>query len=636
MPPGIAAEGRDWLLAALCAPLGARIVGYDRRNACGWLLLAVGVLGAIAVGTSLAAAGPAAWVRGWIWWPGYGLLVLVAALFPDGRPASRRWRPVVAGLAATVVAGTVALASLVARTPELLRGADVGHGWDRRLFLAATVALVVGGLLAVASVIARVSRSATRGPLLWAAGNAALLVAALLLEAVGNVPAAWLVGVLAVPVATVVGVVRYGLYDIDLLVHRALLHGVLTVFVVVVYCAAVTITARLLPSAAVPAAVAVCVVVLLPVGQRVRHLLDRRLYGRQPYELLTDLGRSAGAVEVDHLLATLAERLCTGLLVPYAAIRLDVAEACHGRRRPWPVTEVPIIHQGAAVGLLVVQQRAPDESWTRRDRALLADLGHQLGPIAASVRLDHELRTAHGSLLHARAEEARRLQRDLHDGLGPTLLGVRLLARAGRARASADEAARQTWDEVEQGLAGATTEVRRILSGLGPAALDRGLGAALHAVVHRHRTEELRIDLDVSADLTGLPAAVEVAAYRVVDEALANVVRHARARTATVVVTRTGGAMQIMVADDGSGGATDRPGGIGLGSLRERCRQLGGTLTIASRSPGTVLTATLLDGVDQLPELGEPPAAAPRVRIQASAVCADGCGRNSSGPPARE
>jgi signal transduction histidine kinase len=593
---GVPAEGRDWLLAALCAPLGARIAGYDRRNPIGWLLLAVGVLGALTVLTSLAAGGPAAWVRGWAWWPGYGLLVLAAALFPGGRPSSPRWRPVVAVLAGAVAAGTAALAWLVGRVPGVLTGASVGGGWDRVVFLAATAVLLVGGVLAAVSVAMRIRRAATRGPLLWAAASAGLLAAALLLDTVQGVPAAWLAGVLAIPVAATVGVVRYGLYDVGLLVHRGLLYGLLTVAVVVLYAGAVTATTWVAPGAATPVAVAVAAVALLPLRQRLQSRLDRLLYGTRPYDLVTGVGRRAGQVAADRLLDALAEQVGTGLRVPYVALEVDHARAVYGRRRSWPVTRIPLTHHGGTPGRLVVQHRGPDEPWTRRDRALLADLADQLGPIVASVRLREE----RGAAAHALAEESRRLQRDLHDGLGPALFGARMLVRVGRA--GTGETAVAAWDELDAELAAAGAEIRRIVAGLGPAALDRGLAAALDAVARRHRTDRLAVRLDLGAGLTGLPAAVEVAAYRIADEGLTNVGRHARARTAVVTVRRDGGLLHVSVCDDGAGGATDRPGGIGLGSLRERCAELGGRLHLTSAATGTLLRA-------DLPLAADPPSA---------------------------
>lgn len=597
---GAAADGRDWLIAALCAPLGARIAAQESRNLCGWLILAIGVLAAATVGTSLAADGSAAWARGWLWWPGYGLLVLVAFVFPNGHAVSRFWRAVAVALAVSVGAGTVALASLAWRAPGLLAGdGRVAAGWDLVLFLGATGALVVGGVLAVPAVVLRIRRSPSRarGPLWWAVVNTALLIVAMVLDAIVDVPLAWLAGALAIPVVAVVGVVRYGLYDVGLLVHRSLLYGTLTVAAVAIYGTVVGLAASLAPDAVAPVAVATTSVALLPLRQGLQAVLERRLYGlrSRPYELVSRIGRRAGTAETpEQILTAAVGSLGDGLRVPYAAVRLhggDAPEAIFGSRRSWPVTSLPLTRHGEIVGRLDVQQRGPDEPWSERERDLLDDLGAQFGPMVASVLLARDLRDARGNLAHAREEEARRLQRDLHDGIGPALSGARMLVRALRPP-SGDTAVLTTLEQVEQGLAGAAAEVRRIVANLRPAALDRGLAPALDTATARHRCALLDVRLTVVGELAGLPAAVEVATYRVVDEALTNIGRHAGATSAAVTVTREPARLLVEIADDGRGGAADRPGGVGLGSMRQRCRELGGALRIAERCPGTLVTAS--------------------------------------------
>jgi signal transduction histidine kinase len=590
---GVPAQGREWLLAALCTPLGARIAAHRARNACGWLLLAVGMLAALTVAASAAATGPVAWLRGWVWWPGYGLLVLVVLLFPDGRAASRRWWRVAAAVGLATGAGTVALASLALRAPGLLTGqAVVTGGWDRAVLLATTVVIFAGGLLAVPAAVVRIVRqpAGRRAPLIWSAGNAALFAVALLLDVLADVPDMWVAGALAIPAATTIGVLRYGLYDIGLLVHRSLLYGLLTVAGLAAYGALAAVTAWLLPPAGAPAAVAATAVVLLPLRQALQSRLEQALYGlrSRPYDLVSAIGRRA-------TLVTALESLAVGFRLPYAAVHLadraedDRAEddragpeASHGRRRSWPVTSLPLTHRGARVGRLVVQQRAPDEPWSRPERRLLDDLAAHLGPATAAARLAHDLRAA-----RERLEVAGQLRRDLHDGVGPALSGVRMLLRAGRMR-TADAAARHTLDELEHGLAEAAGEIRRILDGLRPAALDHGLAPALETAARRPC---LPVRVASAGDLDGLPEAVQIAAYRVVDEALTNVARHAGAGQAVVTVSRTTAELRVDVTDDGGGAGFDG-GGIGVDSMRRRCRDLGGELRLRTGSSGTVVTAT--------------------------------------------
>ena len=597
---GLPAEGRDWLLAVLCVPLGIRVVTHAPRNACGWLLLATGSFAAGTVGTSIAAGGPAGWLRDWLWWPSFGLLLLAVLFFPDGRLISRRWRLLVALLVAAIGVGTVALAALSLRVPGVLLGEAAGtrqHGWEALLLAMALLALLVAAAGTVAAVALRLRRTPAgdRGPLIWAACNGGLLLVALLLDAAEGVPVVWLGATVAVPLAVTVGVVRYGLYDISLLVHRSLLYGLLTVAMLAVYAAAVAFAVRLVPSIAAPVAAGAAVMVLLPVRQGVQALLERLLYGHlaRPYQLVTSLSRQIGSSDTpDRVLAAAVTAVGEGLKLPYVSIEFDLPRPAtvHGRRRPWPVTTLPLSYQGRPIGSLLVQQRAPDEPWLRRERVLLDDLARQLGPSAAAVRLTHDLQDARERLVRRREEALRRLQRDLHDGIGPALSGARMLTRAART-GGPDRV--DLLDDAESNLADAAVELRRIVDGLRPPALDRGLRAALDVVLRRHRGAGAEVVLTVSGDLARLPAAIEVAAYRVIDEALTNVARHANAATAWVTVAREAGRLHLTVDDDGIGGVAPHADGVGLASMRERCQELGGHLIAGALPRGTRIAASI-------------------------------------------
>jgi signal transduction histidine kinase len=598
---GLVPEGRDWVIALLCVPLGLRVVGHAPRHACGWLLLAAGGCAAGTVGASVWGGGVAAWVRDWLWWPSFGVLLLVALLFPLGEPITRRWRWLVWLLVGSTVAGCAALAVISLRTPGVLfAGSAAGPrpGWEFRVLGVALVGLLVGAGCTVAALVVRVRRTARaeRGPLLWVTGNAALLLTALVLDLVGGLPVVWWGATLAVPLATTVAVVRYGLYDIGLLVHRSLLYGLLTIAVLVVYAAAVAFVVRFAPAVAAPAAAGATVVALLPLRQAVQALLQRLLYGHrtQPYHLVTSLSRQVNLADTpDRVLAAAVTAVGAGLRLPYVSIQLEDRSrpvATHGRRRSWPVTTLPLIHRGRPIGELLLQQRAPDEPWSAHEQELLRDLAEHLGPPAAAAGLAHELQDARERLVGAREESLRRIQRELHDGIGPTLTGARMIARA--ARAGRPDAA-GLLDDLDASLADATTELRHVIDGLRPSALDRGLPAALAALQRRHRAGDLQLTLTLSGDLARLPAAIEVAAYRVIDEAVANVVQHAGSATARVTVARAAGHLHLAVDDDGVGGAGVRPGGVGLASMRERCQELGGRLEIRPKARGTRVTAAI-------------------------------------------
>jgi signal transduction histidine kinase len=604
-PAGVPAETRDWLLAAICAPLGARIAAYAPRNPCGWLILAVGALAAGAVGAGLLGDVLFVWLRDILWWPGYGLLIVVALLFPDGHPAGRGWRWVTAALVVATAAGLVALGFLAAREPRGLLvepDSQLDPGWDVVVFLLATGLLLVGAVLAICSLAVRLRRAepARRGPLGWAVANAALLAVALVLDTGFDVPAVWLVGALAIPLATTVGVLRYGLYDIDLLVHRSLSYGALTVAVTAGYTFAVTVATRVVPEAAAPVAAAATVMALLPLRQGIQNLVARALYGQgaRPYDLMVALGRQIGlAPTAERILASAVAAIGTGLKLPYVAVHLGhdpQPAATHGERRPWPAQTLPLNYQGRRIGGLLVQQRGPDEPWSRRERTLLADIAEQLGPSAASVELTRDLQTARERLVRAREEELRRLRRDLHDGIGSNLAGARMLVHTAR---RCDEARRrELLDQLDGDLGDAVAEIRRVIDDLRPPALDRGLAAALGAAVQRRETAPVAITLDLPDGPDGLgelPAAVEVAVYRITDEALTNVVKHAAAARARVAVTRDAGRLTLTVDDDGTGIAGPRADGVGLESMAQRSQELGGTFEIQPLHPGTRLVATL-------------------------------------------
>ncbi|MEU4624776.1 GAF domain-containing sensor histidine kinase [Actinoplanes sp. NPDC023801] len=601
-PGALPAEWRDWLLAIVCLPIGVRVAAHAGRNACGWLVLAVGLLAAATVAASLGDTGWPGWLREWLWWPGYGLLIITALLFPDGRPARRGWRWIVAGAAAATAAGTVALAALAVRAPRgyLADGSPVRPSWDTVTVLVAMLILLAAALLAPVGLVLRAwrARPAGRGVLICGAVNAALLIVASVLDTVEGVPLAWLGGALAIPLATAIGVVRYGLYDIDLLVHRSLVLGLSSAALIATYAATVTLVAGQVPAGAEPIAAAVTVLALLPLRRGVDAGLRRLLYGlgADPYALSTLLGTRVGRARTpEEMLADAAEVIGAGLKVPYVSLHLgerESPEAVHGRRRSWPVTSLPLEHQGRQVGRLVVQQRGPDEPWSRREQALMRHLVSQLAPAAASVNLTRDLQAAREDLVRAREEELRRLQRDLHDGVGPLLTGTRMLARC----AGTGEDAAQVLRRIDDNLADAVGEVRRIVDGLRPRALDHGLVPALTHAVQRHRAGGLTVVLQTAGELSDLPAAAEVAAYRIVDEALTNVVKHALATTALVDVCRTGEVLCVEVADDGTAGLSERDDGVGMVSMRHRCEELGGTFAVTSLAPGTQVSATIPAG----------------------------------------
>ena len=288
------------------------------------------------------------------------------------------------------------------------------------------------------------------------------------------------------------------------------------------------------------------------------------------------------------------------LRVPYAAIEFVIGEdtvvaAEHGCMASAP-TRFPMAYQGETIGYLAVSRRGPTEDFGVADRRLLADLARQAGVAAHASRVTTALQQARLALITAREEERRRLRRDLHDGLGPTLAGVTLGLHAAQSTVATDPDRTVTLlATLETQVEDAVSDVRRLVYGLRPPALDEfGLCRALqqHAV-RIERDTQLSVTVEApDAGLGDLPAAVEVAAYRIATEAITNVSRHAGARTCRVRLNRDS-ALLLVVTDDGIGLAAGTPAGVGLTAMRERAAELGGLLSISSSGVGTTVSARL-------------------------------------------
>ncbi|SHN46926.1 sensor histidine kinase [Cryptosporangium aurantiacum] len=285
---------------------------------------------------------------------------------------------------------------------------------------------------------------------------------------------------------------------------------------------------------------------------------------------------------------------------PYVAVEVDRSGgerlvASHGRR-PASTPALPITFRGEEVGRLVLPSGGPRAALSPRDEKLLGDVVRQAAAASRAGYLAAELQRSRERLVTAREEERRRLRRDLHDGLGPSLGAVALRIDAARNLASsapekADELLRQARDDVTTAVA----DVRRLVHDLRPPALDDvGLLGAVRQQAERLRGPGLTIEVDAGSTLEGLPAAVEVAAYRVASEALTNVVRHAKASSCHVSLAVDADALVVEITDNGIGIPAATPTGVGLVSLRERAAELGGRCEILSpASGGTIVRARL-------------------------------------------
>jgi signal transduction histidine kinase len=594
-------EPRQWVLVVVATLIGVRVVAYAPASGLGWLFLTIGLSAGLSVSSGALPGAAAGWLDAWVWWPSYALLPALLLVFPTGRLVARRWWPVF-GLAvggAVVTTGSLAWAGW--SDPDVIT--DDGRGLSGPVLTAFVIGLSVlaGCLLSgVAAVGWRWWRStgAERRMTGWSLLAALLLLAATVSEFAGA-RGVWVAAVAALPAAAVLAITRYGLHDIDLLLHRSLLYGVLTVLVLGVHAAAVAGFSRLAPDAAEGLAAVAAVLAVQPLRSTAQRRVDRYVYGERnaPYQVLSGLNEQlTRPADPSEVLAVIASSVAAALKLPWVAISIGhepVPTVTHGRSRGWPRTSLPLQHRGLQVGALTVEARSPEERFTRAELQLLDDLAAQTGPAVSATLLAQDLQRARERLVLAREEERRRLRRDLHDGIGPALAGVRLQLTALRRRLpSPDAAVLGMVEAIAQDLQQSTSELRGIVDDLRPPALDHGLVAALEQVVSR-LAGAVQVELTTAGDLEGLPAATEVAAYRIACEAMTNVVKHAGAEHCWVRLAR-GAGLDVVVTDDGDGAVGVRQGGVGLGSMRERAEELGGSLEIRPHHPkGTCVHASL-------------------------------------------
>jgi two-component system NarL family sensor kinase len=340
----------------------------------------------------------------------------------------------------------------------------------------------------------------------------------------------------------------------------------------------------------------------------VQRAVNRLLYGRRddPYQVLAEVGRHIEAVpDPLAVLPRFAATLVAQLRVPYVALVLhptpDDPELVVEQGRPGTSGEdaFPMRAHGTEVGELRVAHRRQGDHFSTAETRLLHQLAGQAAVAAEACRSTLRIQRARERLVFARAEERRQLRRDLHDGVASGLVGARMLATAARSGLGDDRPAATLLDRLTADLDSCTEEIRDLVDGLRPAVLDRGLEAALRDLTARIGSTGPRSTLTVEGELADLPAAVEVVAFRIVTEALTNVVKHARAERVEVRLTAAPDLLRVVIEDDGVGfdpsrtDATDTRYGVGIGSIRSRVEEVGGTLELTATGQGLRLEAGL-------------------------------------------
>jgi signal transduction histidine kinase len=414
-----------------------------------------------------------------------------------------------------------------------------------------------------------------------------------------------------IPVATGIAILRYRLYDIDLLINRTLVYGALSVIVVGLYVLIVGSLGALLQlqSSLFASLLATGLVAVLfaPLRDRLQRAVNRLMYGHRddPYMVLSGLGeRLETTLAPNAVLPTIVESVAQALKLPYAAITLkrnaegeSVKVAEYGKKSVGEPLIVPLSYQQETVGELILSPRSPGESFSNSDLQLLGDLAHQVGVAAHGVRLTADLQRSRERLVIAREEERKRLRRDLHDGVGPQLAALTLKLETTRNLLSHDPKTAALLAELSERARATVSDVRRSVHALRPPALDElGLIPALREGAAQYGQNGLRVSVEAPESLPPLPAAVEVATYHIAQEALTNVMRHAGASTCSIRIAldEEADVLHLEVEDDGRGVGKDHKAGVGTQSMRERAEELGGRCTIeALPLRGTLVSAQL-------------------------------------------
>jgi two-component system, NarL family, sensor kinase len=533
-------------------------------------------------------------------------LYLLAYVFPDGRfvPDWTRWFAIAFGVYLLVSSVTASFDSTIWSIGEtVLLLTLIGSG-------------VASQIYRYARVSSRIERQQTRWVVaafaLWFALGVGLNVTPLgefFTEASPRGLATFAIGSLLstiilalIPIAITVAILRYRLYDIDIWINRTLLYATLTAFIIGIYALVVTLAGRLWAGGdlvAPPIAAAIVALSFNPVRVWVQHRVNRIIYGERddPYQVLSQLGQQMeNRVMPEAVAPAVVATVERALKVPYAAVVLGspgTIIASSGREVP-EIESFDLRYGDEVLGALVVGQWSPGDRFSSADRRLLTDLARHSGVALHAAQeslrtrqLAIDLQQVREHLVTSREEERRRIRRDLHDSLGPALSSQSLTIDVVRSLLNrdigkADILLHDLKTQSQEILA----QVRQLARELRPPVLDElGLSAALEGVQEMYRQHGLEIALNVSP-LPQLSAAVEVAAYRIVEEAVTNVFRHSDAPCCEISVGAIDGTLVISISDSGAGIQPGALPGVGTASMRERAEELGGSIHIESNVHG--------------------------------------------------
>jgi signal transduction histidine kinase len=406
-----------------------------------------------------------------------------------------------------------------------------------------------------------------------------------------------------IPLSIGVAVMRFRLWDIDPIINRTLVYGALSFLTILFYIFIVGVFAYYIGNTQTNLiisfiATGIIAVIFEPLRQRLQLGVNRMMYGERddPATVLTGLSqRLDSALALDSVLQTIVETLAQTLKLPYAAISLSGDEkprfATHPSLPPSQLLHLPLTYQTERVGELTLAPRSAGESFSPADMKLIHLIAQQAGVAAYTLRLNNDLQKSRERLVTAQEEERRRLRRDLHDGVGPTLASLsQRIDTASELVDSDPQKSKKLLKDLKGQVKETVAEIRRLVYALRPPVLDEfGLVSAIREHTAQYSGPNgLQVTFDVTEPLPTLPAAVEVAAYRIALEAFTNVVRHAQATFCNIQIHLEHHALLLAITDNGKGLPTENRAGVGFTSIRERAEELGGEFTISNNSSGGV------------------------------------------------
>lgn len=608
----------DVVLGTVYPVAGAVVVRSRPRNAVGWGLLIAALIGPYLLAATIAGwsvlvrsdplpgTDAMLWLATWGFVPYFFVLPFVLLLFPDGRPVTPRWRPVVIGFVA--VAGVTTLVRMFSVVePDMVSGVLNPLGflsgpWRYVTMVGAAVCLFGATALGIVSLRVRARRAvaAQRAQLQWLSlGGLVLLLA--LFEPFTSGPSTagdivFAVGLAGPPLAIAVAMVRHQLFDVEFALNRTIVFAVLSAIVVGVYLGVVVAVGSVAPSSTLGVVLVAFVAVVAASGRSVVQAgVDRWLFGhrRDPYAVVARVGRHvAPASEPQEALQRLVDALRDALRLPYVgfdgALTVTSGEAVAG----WHVE--PVFALGQQVGELHAGFRKTGERFSADEKAAIAEVGSRAATLAYAASLVDDVAQSRARIVVAREEERRRLRADLHDGVGPTLAGTaHQMDALARRMSSGPPELHDRAVEIRERLREVVGDVRAVTHGLRPPVLDHvGLAGALRRLVDGFDVPECTVDIDDSWD--DLPAAVEVAAYAIASEAVSNAVRHSAAGRIHLAARADAGTLVVSVSDNGRGIPARAQSGLGLLSMGERAVEVGGRLDVRARpGGGTIVSAVL-------------------------------------------